>query len=207
MSKQVKANPTYQQPTEKKSRKEIIFDEAARLFKEKGYQATSMRDLAHSVQLEPSSLYSHIKSKDELLKKICFDCAKHFTTAMSEVQNEQIPPLQKIRKLIELHIQITLKEPTSVTVFNDEWKNLPMKELVIFRRMRKKYENEFIDIMNAAKEEGEMIDAAPEILLNTIISAVRWIQPGNSYTDKWPSHEITSVITAFIMGGLTNQKS
>lgn len=205
MSNEVKAKPTYQQP-EKKSRKEIIFDEAARLFKEKGYQASSMRDLAQRVQLEPSSLYSHIKSKDELLKKICFDCAQHFTSGMAEVQNEQIPPLQKIRKLIELHIQIALIEPTSVTVFNDEWKNLPMKELVLFRQMRKKYENEFINIINAARETGEVIDATPEILLNTIISAVRWIQPGNSYTDKWPASEITTVITAFIMGGLTNKK-
>ena len=102
-----------------KNRKTLIFEEAARLFREKGYQATSMRDLAERVDLEPSSLYSHIRSKGELLQKICFDCANRFTDTMEEILAEDTTPLEKIRKLVEVHIDVALTRPTSTTGFND----------------------------------------------------------------------------------------
>ena len=48
-------------------RKKIIFNKAALLFEKKGYTASSMRDIAFEVGIEPSSLYSHIKSKGDML--------------------------------------------------------------------------------------------------------------------------------------------
>jgi AcrR family transcriptional regulator len=59
------------QDADKKNRKQIIYREAARLFREKGYNAASMRELAERVQLKASSLYNHIGSKEEILVKIC----------------------------------------------------------------------------------------------------------------------------------------
>ncbi|MFX9050258.1 helix-turn-helix domain-containing protein, partial [Acinetobacter baumannii] len=57
------------------SRKEVIIEKAAILFKEKGFKAASMRELADIVGVEAASLYNHIKSKNELLNIICFDVA------------------------------------------------------------------------------------------------------------------------------------
>jgi AcrR family transcriptional regulator len=202
----VKTNTTYPQIEVKKSRKEVIFEEAARLFKEKGYQAASMRELAQRVQLEPSSLYSHIKSKDELLQKICFDCADQFMSGLKAISGDSGTALEKIQKLIELHISIATENPTSITVFNDEWKNLGKEKLVAFKQMRHEYEKQFILLIEDAMRNDHLIKASPEIIFNTIISSVRWIQPGNSHTDKWATRQIKTDITNFIMGGLTNHK-
>ena len=60
----------------KKTKKELVFEAAGKLFMEKGYLAASMRELAERVGLEQaSSLYNHLKSKEEVLRKICFDNA------------------------------------------------------------------------------------------------------------------------------------
>ena len=58
------------------SRKDVIVTKAATLFREKGFKAASMRDLAESVGVEAASLYNHIKSKTELLHEICLTGVK-----------------------------------------------------------------------------------------------------------------------------------
>ena len=60
------------------SRKDIILQKAAILFKEKGFKAASMRELAEVVGVEAASLYNHIKSKNELLHEICFSVANKY---------------------------------------------------------------------------------------------------------------------------------
>jgi len=60
------------------TRKDVIIKAAAQLFREKGYKAASMRDLAEKVGVEAASLYNHIRSKTELLHDICFNVANAF---------------------------------------------------------------------------------------------------------------------------------
>jgi len=60
------------------SRKDVIVTKAATLFREKGFKAASMRDLAEAVGVEAASLYNHIKSKTELLHELCFSVANRF---------------------------------------------------------------------------------------------------------------------------------
>ena len=50
------------------SRKEQIVNKAAKMFKQKGFVATSMRDLAAELGIEAASIYHHFKSKEELLE-------------------------------------------------------------------------------------------------------------------------------------------
>ena len=55
------------------TRKEEIVNTAAKLFKEKGFSAVTMRDIAKSMGIRAASLYNHISSKQELLQDICFE--------------------------------------------------------------------------------------------------------------------------------------
>jgi len=165
------------------SRKQSIYQEAARLFSEKGYASASMRDLAIRVGIEPSSLYSHIKSKDQILKEICFECAHAFNEGLERIEKVDSEPLQKIRALIALHLQIAEEDPSSIVVFNDEWKHLGEESLQEFLTMRKSYEEGFKSILRAGKENGTIRNYSSGLMLNTIVSGLKWMHDIKSNRD------------------------
>ena len=86
------------------SRKDVIIEKASHLFKEKGFNATSMREIADVVGVEAASLYNHIKSKNEILNIICFDVANRFNQKMDEVETSAETTLKKIESILRFHI-------------------------------------------------------------------------------------------------------
>ncbi len=87
------------------TRKEVIIAKAAKLFREKGFSATSMRDLAEHVGVEAASLYNHISSKAEILQEICFKVATKFISHIEEIDSKDIPSIKKIEAILRFHIR------------------------------------------------------------------------------------------------------
>src|SRR5690242_18130871 len=114
---------------EHSSRKEQIIQVSARLFKEKGFEAASMRDLAKELGIEAASLYSHIKSKDELLETICFRMAEQLLKAIDEVNDVYFNAEEKLATAIRNHVKIITGDLDSSTVFLREWRRLPKDRL------------------------------------------------------------------------------
>lgn len=186
----------------KPEKKEQIKEAAARLFRDKGYSATSMRDLAEAVSLKASSLYNHISSKEEILREICFENAHRFRTGMEEVEHSQSTATAKVEALLRLHVRTAMEDATSVTAFNDEWRHLNEPFLSEFKSLRKDYEQRFRLILQAGMEEGEFRQMDPNIALYTLFSSVRWVydwfQPGRPLT----AANVEDELTAFILQAL-----
>ena len=98
------------EPTTNLTRKEQVIRKAAELFKDKGYAAASMRDLAQLLGIEAASLYSHIKSKEEILQSLCFDMASEFRKSLEEVEKQNATSIDKLRNGIIAHIQVMAKD-------------------------------------------------------------------------------------------------
>ncbi|HRW75292.1 MAG: TetR/AcrR family transcriptional regulator [Lewinellaceae bacterium] len=184
-------------------KKEAIYAAAARLFQEKGYSATSMRELAAAVGLEASSLYSHISSKADLLDHICFHAAHRFTEGMQVITATRVRPIEQIRTLLDLHMTIALEDPTSQTVFNDEWRHLPEERLIAFRSLRKQYEQDFLSLIERAQQAGEIRAMEPRLVLLTLLSALRWLYVGKGLNKRMKPTDIKSQMATFLMHGLT----
>ncbi|TXB67588.1 TetR/AcrR family transcriptional regulator [Phaeodactylibacter luteus] len=186
----------------KPEKKEQIKEAAARLFRDKGYSATSMRDLAEAVSLKASSLYNHISSKEEILREICFENAHRFRSGMEEVEQAQSTAMAKVEALLRLHVRTAMEDATSVTAFNDEWRHLNEPFLSEFKSLRRDYEQRFRLILLAGMEEGEFRQMDPNIALYTLFSSVRWVydwfQPGRPLT----AANVEDELTAFILQAL-----
>jgi AcrR family transcriptional regulator len=192
------------QDNDKKNKKEQIYKAAAKLFREKGYNAASMRDLAGRVQLKASSLYSHIGSKEEILIKICLDNAHHFIAGMESVENMHRSITEKIKALLLLHIRTAIEDTTSVTVFNDEWKHLSEPYLSQFVQLRKDYENRFRAIIKTGVETGEIKKMNTEILLYSLLNSVQWLHYWYKPEGNIKQNELERDIVLMLMEGIVN---
>jgi len=162
-------------------RKQEIYRVSTRLFRKKGYSASSMRDIAEHVGLEPSSLYSHIKSKEEILIDICFDCASLFEEGMIGILKTYGRPAERLDALVDLHLDIAYNKPSSVTVFNDEWRHLPEPKLSEFLAVRKTYEDQFRQIIKDGIVSGDFEQISSSTAINVVINSLKWL---HFYTGK-----------------------
>ena len=89
------------------TRKQEIIQTAAKLFKEKGYSAVTMRDLASEMGIKASSLYNHISSKQDILKDIIISIAEEFTKGMKIIMSSNHDTIEKLKQIITLHVNIT----------------------------------------------------------------------------------------------------
>jgi AcrR family transcriptional regulator len=79
------------------------------MFREKGFPATSMRDLAEAVGLEAASLYNHIQSKSEILQEIIFQTANDCNVHLNNLVDNSITNNKKIESLIRFHVKMMIR--------------------------------------------------------------------------------------------------
>ena len=158
------------------SRKEQVIRKAAELFREKGYAAASMRDLAHMLGIEAASLYSHIKSKEEILRTLCFDMATEFRASLDDVEKQHVSASEKLRRGIIGHIQVMARDLTASAVFMNEHRHLSQPYLRDFLLLRINYINRFKNIIEDGVKSGEFKDTIDKKLaVMTLFSSLNWM--------------------------------
>jgi AcrR family transcriptional regulator len=182
-------------------RKEQINEIAQNLFRIKGYAATSMRDLAKEVGIEPASLYSHVKSKEELLQNICFRIADEFFDALQNILEEDANAEEKLSSAIEAHVGVILNNLDATTVFFHEWKHLSEPSLSEFKLLRNKYEKQFRSIIEKGIDSGEFdeVDAhiSIKLLFAMMNSIYEWYNPKGKLKQK---DIVKNIVETFVFG-------
>jgi TetR/AcrR family transcriptional regulator, cholesterol catabolism regulator len=163
--------------TEKnRSKKAVILQHAALLFKSKSYTASSMRELADMVGVEAPSLYNHIESKSELLQEICFKVGNGFIKQTGIINDGPGTVTEKLRAIIRFHIEMMLDNFDEVYVANHEWKHLEEPYLNDFLSIRRNYEKSLVSLIEAGIEKREIKPINPYVAVLTILSAVRGLE-------------------------------
>jgi len=184
------------------SRKDLIVKAGASLFREKGFGAASMRDLAEKIGIEAASLYNHIKSKNEILESICFGAANHFNTHMEELELGDLKPIQKIETLLRFHIRQMIENFEEVLVSDREWKHLDEPYLSNFHNQRRNYRKRFASIIEDGIKKGEIkaIDAPTAILI--MLHSVNGIESWHRATSKISAEELENNMVLIMIDGL-----
>lgn len=190
------------------SRKEQVIRKAAELFREKGYAASSMRDLAHKLGIEAASLYSHIKSKEEILRNLCFDMATEFRKSLEEVEKKNVSASEKLKLGIIGHIQVMAKDLTASAVFMNEHRHLSQPYLRDFLLLRINYINRFKSIIEQGIKSGEFkenIDTKLSVM--TLFSSLNWMPQWYDPDGAIDSVDIGQQLSEMLINGLKKQKA
>ena len=187
------------------TRKETIIETAARLFRERGFAATSMRDLAEQVGVEAASLYNHISSKAEILQELCFKVANKFMSHIDKVDTEDIPAIKKIEAILRFHIQQMLHHYEEVYVSDREWKHLTDPYLSNIQTQRRVYRQRIASIIEDGirKNEIKKIDAPTAVLI--MLHAVSGLESWHRSKQKISGEVLEENMVSILIGGLQNK--
>ncbi len=188
------------------TRKEEIIKTAAKLFKEKGYSAVTMRDLAKAVNIKAASLYNHIDSKQDILKTIIISLAEEFTNGMETIKSSEAITIDKLRAIVALHVNITIQNTYGMASLNNDWMHLE-DQLEHYLALRRTYEQDFIEIIQSGIEAQEIRNANPEIIMFSILTTLRSLYLWLPKKDDLNRQELAKNLGDVLINGINHHST
>lgn len=155
---------------------------AGRMFAEKGYHGTSMRDLGRALGLLGSSLYSHIDSKEDLLVEVVDEGARLFLDSARSAVEVEGGAADQLRALIAGHVDVVLDHQDVVRTYLNEARMLDEVHRSRVVEARDSYEAMFRQVIESGSASGEFRrDADAKIAAIFVLSVLnaleRWYRP------------------------------
>jgi TetR/AcrR family transcriptional regulator, cholesterol catabolism regulator len=159
-----------------------ILDAATELFYEKGYHATSMREVAAVVGIKAASVYNHFASKEEILFEITHGTMKEMLAGGRAAVGSAASPEAELRRLVEFHVRYSAQNRLRAKVADDQLPALKLARRKRVLRIRDDYESLFRDILTRGHDEhGWQVDDVPVVTfaIATMATAVDvWYREG-----------------------------
>ena len=177
------------------SRRRAIEDVASALFHERGYSATSVRDIAAALDIRGASLYAHVTSKEDVLWSIVDRAASTFEAAADRAEgaNQNRPPADRLSALVRAHVEVIAADPQLASVFVSEWRHLSAARKATVLRRRDAYESRFRQAIGQGMATGDFGSTDPGLAATFILTALNglatWYRPdGRLKPDRIADH-------------------
>ncbi len=187
------------------SRQEILRT-AARLFQQRGYDATSMNDVAAALKLSKGGLYHHFQSKDEILYEI-------MNHAMEITQERVLNPVrgiadpeERLRALIRLHIEVVLSpRDREITVMLHENHPLPPALRKRINARKKDYihflESLMTEVQSKTQNQAKG-KVSPRAAAFALLGMINWIYQWYKPEGELQAQNLIPQFTDLIFGGI-----
>lgn len=163
-----------------------IVEAAIDLFHRKGYEATSLREVADAVGLKVGSLYNHISSKEELLFGIMQGVMTELIDHTREAMAAEPDPVGRIRAFMRASIHFHATRRKETFIGNSELRSLGGERREQIVALRDEYQQLLADALVAAAEtDGIEIDDVQLATFSGIAlcaSVATWYRPGGRLT-------------------------
>jgi AcrR family transcriptional regulator len=191
------------------SRRRAIEDVASDLFREHGYAATSIRDIARALSVQGASLYAHVTSKEDVLWAIVDRAATRFESAADRAEAEAEAdrpgdPAEAIAALVAAHIEVLTADVDEAGVFVNEWRSLSEHRRQLILDRRDAYQARFRRHVEAGIANGTFALTDSAIATNAILSAINgvaaWYDPAGRLAADLIAHHLVELVLRMLEG-------
>ncbi|KPA90514.1 MULTISPECIES: TetR/AcrR family transcriptional regulator [Pseudomonas] len=174
------------QLTDPDSARGKLLQTAAHLFRNKGYERTTVRDLASAIGIQSGSIFHHFKSKDEILRAVMEETILYNTALMRASLAEADTVRERVLALIRCELQSIMGgtgEAMAVLVY--EWRSLsPLAQAKVLA-LRDIYEQIWLQVLGEARDAGYIkgdVFIVRRFLTGALSWTTTWFRPQGSLT-------------------------
>lgn len=158
---------------------EQIIEVASRLFSEKGYKATSLRDIGSHATLHKSSLFNYFANKEEILMAVMDKSLNKHMNILNEIANDnRLAGIEKFKLALEKQILVTCRYRDHINVYLTEIMSLSPANREKYNKKRKEYESCFERIVKEAQADdrsGLVKGLDPKIVKLGVLGMCNWM--------------------------------
>lgn len=153
-----------------------IFSKALHLFSERGYDATSLQDLADAMGLTRPALYYYVRSKESLLERLVAETAEEPMEGLREIAHTaDLPPVERLRAAARLLALMRAKKADQYRLLERTEGNLPESMAASFLKARRAVLREFVHIVSDGVRSGDFIPVDERVSALAVLGMCNWI--------------------------------
>ena len=183
-----------------------VLSNAARLFREKGFERTSLKEIAEACNMLPGSLYYRYNSKEALLVELMRRGVDLVTAEVESAYASSDDPVERMRLCINAHLRALLLDSDAVYVLLFEWRALGPEARKEIIELRDQYESLWADILETMIAQGVIRKNVDGRLLRLIgLGALNWVA---TWFDPNGAHSLDAIgdlIWQIAMDGVINK--
>lgn len=191
---------------EYKAKRDELIRSAATIFKEKGYKATTLNDIAQHAGLDRATVYYYVGSKEEFLREGIKAFAEYNIEDLERIMEMEVDPREKIRRLIErLLVSYDENYPYAHVYLQEEMHQVADKHTAWAKEMvrhTRRFEKAVMELISQGIEQGSFRSDVPiGLAANAIFGMVnwthRWYKPSSKQT---PQQVADTFVKIFLQG-------
>ena len=191
---------------------EFILRTSARIFAEKSYHSTSMRDISRATGVSLSGLYHYCKSKEELLFLIQDNCFGRVLERLQERLSETSEPVEKLRIFIENHLAFFAANMAEMKVLSHEADSLEGEMLAHVSGKKQQYTRLARKILQEAQQRETATHAARReidltVATYALFGMMNWIYNWYNPRGKLTVSELVENVTRLFLSGFLGEAS
>lgn len=183
-------------------RRAELLSVAARLFRERGYDATSTQDIADEMKIRKPSVYHYVKTKEDLLWMVVEPPLRELVANAEEILSpaSDAPAMKKLADAMEAHARSFEEHyPHMFVITQEHGKSLSASRRKEFDSLRESYTQLWIDAVEAGMKSGELradLDARLTVyaILGMLNWMFRWFTPGRRFEGDQVAHSFAALL-------------
>ena len=192
------------------TRRQAIEEVASDLFRERGYAATSIRDIARALSVQGASLYAHVASKEDVLWAIVDRAASRFEAAADAAEaaaeaRRPGDPAEALAALVRAHVVVLTGDVDEAGVFEHEWRALDPEHRVVILARRDAYETRFRRRIAEGIAVGAFGLTDPALASGALLSALNGVATWYDPAGRLPAHRIADHLVDLALRMLSSQ--